>query len=331
MKKVNISEQHISPIKLEKQRQRAYKRGHLVKIGPIAAFLVFMIMPTLNIINFFTSAAQKDPADVKNLLIYFFIHDVLMAVVGSAAVFALLFVFYQKAYNLFNNNFKNKYVLDTLRELSGFQDLSYTAQMSYSFEEMCEAAIIPTGTKSFFTSNDDLTGSYKNVKFRSGNVQTTEAMPGSSRLLFSGQVIEFSYFDKSKISDGRVQIFSNKSLAFYQKLYERSNDELMRDGKLGFKIETEDIDFNKRFSVYSDNEHNAFYMLTPVVMENIKAMADTADDNLFIVFCNEKLFVALNSFVDPFDVYIDVPIEKQRKQLENSTTLLKNAVNILIK
>ena len=330
MKKINITEQHISPIKLEKQRQKAYKMTTLSKKVPIIAFFLFMIIPTIKLIALLTASAEIRE-NIKSYLLYYLVHDAFMALIGAVLVFLVLFILSQKAYNLFNSNFKNKYILDTLKELSDFENLSYNAPMSYSFEEIKEAAIIPPGTKNFFISNDNLTGSFKNINFRSGSIMTSESNANHQRLLFSGQVIEFSYFDKSKISDGRVQVFSNKSLAFYQKLYDKSNEELMHDGKLGYKIETEDTDFNSRFCVYSDNEHNAFYILTPNVLENIKAMAETAEDNLYIVFNREKLFVALNSWQNPFDVYLDVSIEEQKTYFKKSTALLQNAVSILIK
>ena len=40
------------------------------------------------------------------------------------------------------------------------------------------------------------------------------------------------------------------------------------------KVKLEDTEFNKLFNVYSGLEHDAFYILTPSLMEKIKKLED---------------------------------------------------------
>ena len=77
----------------------------------------------------------------------------------SLVLVAVIFVFYymlvfKKAYDRFCVNFKNKYVLDTLRQLPDFSELRYNAGGSLSYEEMNRLKLIPGGQSVFYQSSD---------------------------------------------------------------------------------------------------------------------------------------------------------------------------------
>ena len=81
---------------------------------------------------------------------------------------------YKKAYDLFCINFKNKYVLDTLRQLPDFSELRYNAGGGLSYEEMNRLKLIPGGQSVFYQSSDELSGKLDGVPFRAVNVCTGE-------------------------------------------------------------------------------------------------------------------------------------------------------------
>ena len=156
---------------------------------------------------------------------------------------------YKKAYDLFCINFKNKYVLDTLRQLPDFSELRYNAGGGLSYEEMNRLKLIPGGQSVFYQSSDELSGKLDGVPFRAVNVCTGEkasARSSTPKILFEGQVIVFSYFDNRKISEGFVQVFSKKALSNY------------RETRVPLPIQTENSVFNENFAVFAENEQNAF-------------------------------------------------------------------------
>ncbi len=71
-------------------------------------------------------------------------------------------------------NFKNKYVLDTLRQLPDFSELRYNAGGGLSYEEMNRLKLIPGGQSVFYQSSDELSGKLDGVPFRAVNVCTGE-------------------------------------------------------------------------------------------------------------------------------------------------------------
>lgn len=138
----------------------------------------------------------------------------MLSVIFAGAVFGFYYMLvYKKAYDLFCINFKNKYVLDTLRQLPDFSELRYNAGGGLSYEEMNRLKLIPGGQSVFYQSSDELSGKLDGVPFRAVNVCTGEkasARSSTPKILFEGQVIVFSYFDNRKISEGFVQVFSKK-------------------------------------------------------------------------------------------------------------------------
>ena len=68
-------------------------------------------------------------------------------------------------------------------------------------------------------------------------------------------------------------------------------------------IKTENEEFNKRFTIVSDNEQEAFYILTPHMMEYIMSMADKGGGEVYMSFlCKGKLHIAVKTNRDFFEM-----------------------------
>ena len=114
--------------------------------------------------------------------------------------------------------------------------------------------------------------------------------------VFEGQVIVFSSFHEFKISETAIQIFPKKQ---YSKIKGMTFNE---------KVETENEIFNNMFSVFAQDGHNAFYILTPKVLEDIIEFAKILNNNIYIVFIDKYMYCLL---------YTSTP-----KQLLKTTILL---------
>ena len=77
----------------------------------------------------------------------------MLSVIFAGVIFGFYYMLvYKKAYDLFCINFKNKYVLDTLRQLPDFSELRYNAGGGLSYEEMNRLKLIPGGQSVFYQS-----------------------------------------------------------------------------------------------------------------------------------------------------------------------------------
>lgn len=69
------------------------------------------------------------------------------------------------------------------------------------------------------------------------------------------------------------------------------------------QIETENAEFNKRYGISCDSVHDAFYILTPNMMEHIMAMDRRAGGKVYLRFLRDgKIHVAVHSRRDHFEV-----------------------------
>lgn len=321
---MSILEQNVSAVKLERQRQDAVKKHKaLRKLFPacLALLIVLALVKNLALLALASEHGWGEPA--TRGAFFSLLADILFSLMLSAVIYCLYYMLvFKKAYSLFCGNFKNKYVLDTLRQLQGFQELRYNAAGGLSYEEMKSLRLIPAGRRAFYQSQDELSGKLDGVPFRAANVCTGEKPSGRSsapRILFEGQVIAFSSFDGRKISEGFVQVFSKKALA------------QMKESRAPLPIQTENSLFNENFAVFAESEQNAFYILTPQAMEQITAFKEAMDGKVYLSFAEKSLYVTCSSFLSPFHVFVDIPVEQQRERIVGGTAILRSAREILVR
>lgn len=69
----------------------------------------------------------------------------------------------------------------------------------------------------------------------------------------------------------------------------------------GQLVRLENPGFEKEFVVYADDQNNARYILTPVIMERILALRKKSGDIIYICFIGSKVYVALSFKGDNFE------------------------------
>ena len=67
------------------------------------------------------------------------------------------------------------------------------------------------------------------------------------------------------------------------------------------KVSMESESFNKRFNVFAQNEHDAFYIITPSLMEKIERLDDNNKGKLLFCFINNKLHIGVYDGKDSFE------------------------------
>ena len=187
-------EQNISGVKLERLRQNAVKKHKILrKLFPVCLIL-FIVLTLVKNRFLFASISEYgwgDPATQGAF--WMLVGNLMLSVIFAGVIFGFYYMLvYKKAYDLFCINFKNKYVLDTLRQLPDFSELRYNAGGGLSYEEMNRLKLIPGGQSVFYQSSDELSGNLDGVPFRAVNVCTGEkasARSSTPKILFEGQVI----------------------------------------------------------------------------------------------------------------------------------------------
>ena len=97
------------------------------------------------------------------------------------------------------------------------------------------------------------------------------------------------------------------------------------------KVSMEDMEFNKEFKVYAQNELDAFYVLTPNCMEKIKELKDKTKGRLLLCFINNRLHVGLYNNKDLFEanIFKKINLEEEQNKTLNEMKIITEFVDTL--
>ena len=212
-----------------------------------------------------------------------------------------------KDIKIFNKEFKNIFVLNSLRKF--FENLAYNYENGFSEEYIQNMGMLDTGDR--FNSNDYISGTYKNIKFEQSDICIEEKheerdSDGNKKevwdTIFEGRVMVFDFNKKFKSTmQVSTSYFSATSLPSNKQFY---------------NVKMEDIEFNKLFTIYAENEHDAFYILTPHFMQKIKDITRELNCGVMFGFIDSRLYIAINNNEDSFEYNVFKPINEQ--EIENN-------------
>ena len=300
----------INEEQLENLRLKAKKRTHITYALSIILFPVYMYL-------FYVIQYEKD-----TVLWSFIIKLIIVSLVLSLiTLILLLYIIAKPSYNKFNENFKSKYVLQTINNISGFDDLQYNSKSGFDWEEIKNSGVVACGEKRYFESEDLLLGKYEGINFKISDITTKKSVRRNDKErieeIFQGQVLCFYNFDDIKTSKGYLQVFQEEALSY------------ISGWKAEHRIYTESELFNNRFSIYADDEHNAFYILTPKVIEKIMELSNVVGEQICLSFYNNKLFIAIKR-ESMFDACIYTPVHEQTAHIIKDAQNIQKAKEIII-
>ena len=217
-------------------------------------------------------------------------------------------VFKDKFDKLYKETFSYKIIKEVLGE-----SVQYCYNEGFSESKVCNFGLTKLGNR--FESEDLLRATYKNIKFEMSDIEIKKVVKTgkstSTTVYFDGRMIRI----KASIKNIKeLTIFSDKYF-YRQKCHDME------------KVELEDVDFNKRFDVYSADMHEAFYVLTPHFMEKIKKLYDKYE-SIAIRMYGEYICIGLNGVRDTFNanIYEEIVYEKEceliRSDIRDITELI---------
>lgn len=202
---------------------------------------------------------------------YLFILFAALAFVGYLAYFQL--------FKQFTHYYKLNFVANCLEDL--FDNTQYYPNKCIAKSTIQEAHMVKVGNT--FRGDDYLSGQYKGIDFTQSDLTiqhvTSNGKHTHTSTFFKGKWI---YFDFNKDFKESVIIREKRGSA-------------VMAGNVGDKIEFESADFNKEFRVYSDDQHTAFYLMTPQFLLSLRKLRDKTNGQLILGFVGGKLHIAIHS------------------------------------
>lgn len=208
--------------------------------------------------------------------------------------------------------YKETFVVSVLKTM--LDDVKYEWNDGFTELDVMKSGLIKIGN--LFSSEDYLSGSYKGVKFRQSDVESiNETWNGDERetvTYFSGRLIEIDYPLKLFTS---VKVLSKYFTTFL--------------GLPNEVIDMEDVEFNEDFNVYSSDDHEAFYILTPPLMEKLKQINKKYGRFAFN-FSQGKIFFALQ-YKNAFDTEYMTKISyvEEQERMKKDIQIIIDIINML--
>ncbi len=208
---------------------------------------------------------------------------------------------------LFNDNFENcKFNFDDVDNEDQFFQLG----------------LIPHAND--YHADDLISGDYRGIHFKRCDVRLHDLIGiGDHREdsnIFTGQWICYSLPYKK---------FKSKTRVIPNGLFKASDPGRFLDEENLDRLETESSSFNEFYSIFTTNSEDAFYLLTPQMMERIIKL-DCKYEDIRIAFINSKMHILIESNENMFEPSIlDSVNENLIRTLEKQIDIIKDIADIL--
>jgi hypothetical protein len=190
----------------------------------------------------------------------------------------------QKKIKDISNKFKKVYVTDELKKV--FPASTYIYNHGFSESEVVKSGLLYDRDR--YASEDMISGNFDNVNFRCSDVLQKEVRrSGKSTTVvtvFQGRFYEFDFPKTFKSNLLLLQPYNYRPFSNFKKL------------------KMESVKFNSEMKVYAQSELEAFYILTPHFMEKLLYLDNKYLDKISFSFLENKLFIAIDSRKDYFDI-----------------------------
>lgn len=202
-----------------------------------------------------------------------------MLMIGAMVLMVVFSIQASKEKREFKRIYKETFVVGALREIFG--NVQYNPLYGFSEQDVARTGVVQMGNR--FSSEDYIEGYCDGVHFRQSDVVVKhETGSGKNRhtyVHFSGRLFEFDY-----------PIEENVSTLLFSRNYQYPGRGL---GMRYEKVKMENEAFNKRFKIKAAREIDAFYILTPHMMECVENILMKAR-SVGMHFANGKLYLGIN-------------------------------------
>lgn len=255
---------------------------------------------------------------IAAIISYIFEFPPVFVMIAGVLTFVIAAIVCSKPAKEYSLAFKNYFVKSSLQKI--FTNLRYSPDSGISRQTIASTQMMNMGDR--YSSNDLVTGNYKTIGFTQSDVHIEERherrdSDGHTHTyyvtIFKGR---WMIFDFNKRFKADVQVaqkgFGNNKLGNWF------------SGEKFEKVEMESQEFNKAFKVYAQQPIDAFYILTPKIMEKIRNLDERNDGKLLLCFIDNKLHVGIYNYEDSFEhKSVFKPIDEEKTRNEISTDIQK--------
>ena len=207
-----------------------------------------------------------------------------------------------------------------------FDRYVYSPEVGFDREEIRATGIMSMGNR--YGSEDMLEGSYKGVTFRRADIYIAQHHSNGKSSYTIGYLrgtwLTFTY-NKEFVSDVQIRTkgfrYSDKKTSrLFTKATERRHS-----------FETESVEFNRAFECTCQDDSEAFYLLTPRVMQMLLLLKDEFGCDFMVGFVRNRLHFAINSGKNNMEppVFSSMSLEAEAETVRRELKIITNIVDSL--
>ncbi|MBU1141981.1 MAG: DUF3137 domain-containing protein [Firmicutes bacterium] len=241
--------------------------------------------------------------------------------IPGAMLLVPAFIFFSKAYKHFQSfrEIIKKELVTTLLE-EQFDDVFYDPKAYIPISRIVQTGMVKRPDRS--SAEDYIKGSYKGVGFEvcdidfKERVETRDAKGNRTvtyQTYFKGRWYIYSFErtfpDELRIVEGRGYGITKKDLV---------------------KIDTESIEFNKKFAIYASTQEYGFYHITSSMIEKLLELEKLHRGSILYYFVGNELHIGVNDRKDYMEVSLKTPINPESlKSFMSDIELIPAIINEL--
>jgi Protein of unknown function (DUF3137). len=208
---------------------------------------------------------------------------------------------------------------------NAFTKVTYDGTHGIDQEVIKNTGIIGMGN--IYSSNDYVKGFYKGIQFERADV-TIQQLISNGKTSYTVTYLRGRWFilEFNKAFQFDLQIISHEFSTALKK-----NSIFTEAEERRHKVELEDIDFNEKFKVLCQDEHEAYYILTPQFMQALKEMHDTMDGSFMLGFIDHKLHIAIHNNADAMEprLFEDIDLKAIRAEVQREIDVIIGIIDVL--
>ena len=284
----------------DKKNRSFRKRAWII----YAILVVFGLMIQLGTVrpSFYGSSFIAPMTTAIWLFVLSFFYLIIASIIVSAST--------NKEKLTYEKVYRSYFVEKVMRE--SFTDLYYCHEKKMPKEELSRTLMVTTGDA--YSSNDFTSGKYKDVNFSQADVCIQEEHKDSDGdkhyvTIFRGR---FMIFEFPKKFEKRLLVAGKGAGAAVARSKEFK------------KLETESLDFNRHFRIYTEDGFEMFYLLDPAMMVRMENINNTYKGRTMFAFYENKLLIGINDGKDSFEP------PRSNKPLDEKVELEKNLADVKV-
>lgn len=228
-----------------------------------------------------------------------------------------------KLYNSFKTQYKSSFVEKPFG--AAFSNVIYDGAMGLEESVIKETGIMRLGNR--YYSNDYVQGEYKDVQFKRSDIKIQyHHHSGKTSYTVTYLHGRWLIFDFNKNFHSDLQLVGNDFPC-----PQKNNSIFTEENDRRHRVKMEDIEFNEMYRVYCQDDHEAYYILTPQFMSVLKELYQSMDGALMLGFIDNQLHIAIHNEKDAMEpsIFDEIDLSTVKEEVQKEIKVIIDIIDSL--